>query len=103
MNTRTVQPIETSLNAIGISNWDQLNVNLSYDELFSHELNESDPRAKAVQSSGAITIDTGKFTGRSPKDKYIVKNSESTDNIWWNEQGSDNKPITSDTWSSLNR
>ena len=32
---------------------------------------------------GAITVDTGKFTGRAPKDRYIVSDSETKDKIWW--------------------
>jgi phosphoenolpyruvate carboxykinase (ATP) len=49
-------------------------------------------------------VDTGIFTGRSPKDKYIVKEETSGNNIWWkNEQrkASDNKPISEAVWGDL--
>jgi phosphoenolpyruvate carboxykinase (ATP) len=46
---------------------------------------------------------TGVFTGRSPKDKYIVKDSITEDTIWWNSDKAvnDNKPITQNTWNAI--
>jgi phosphoenolpyruvate carboxykinase (ATP) len=57
-----------------------------------------------VTSTGAVAVDTGIFTGRSPKDKYIVRESESEKNIWWaapNRKGSDNKPVSEEVWQHL--
>lgn len=51
--------------------------NLPYSDIFEHEIADGN----IVTSSGAVAIDTGKFTGRSPKDKYIVKRSPSGDNV----------------------
>jgi phosphoenolpyruvate carboxykinase (ATP) len=52
--------------------------------------------------SGAVCVKTGKFTGRSPKDKYIVKDSLTESTLWWSDQGkNDNKAITQDTWNQL--
>jgi phosphoenolpyruvate carboxykinase (ATP) len=52
--------------------------------------------------SGAVAVDTGIFTGRSPKDKYFVKDDTTRDTLWWSDQGAnDNKPITPDVWQSL--
>ena len=90
----------------GITDIETVYHNLSFDELFKHE---TDPKLEGfergyVTSLGAVAVDTGEFTGRSPKDKYIVKEETSENNIWWkNEQrkASDNKPISEDVWKQL--
>jgi phosphoenolpyruvate carboxykinase (ATP) len=46
---------------------------------------------------GAIAVDTGIFTGRSPKDKYIVRDDTTRDTVWWSDKGkgkNDNKPLS---------
>jgi len=94
------------LRDMGIKNIDDVFYNLSYEELFEHE---TDSNLKGYEKgfltdSGAVAVDTGIFTGRSPKDKYIVKESENENNIWWageNRKGSDNKPISEDVWNDL--
>jgi len=80
--------------------------NLSYDELYKHETDPSlEGYDKAFHTkSGALSVDTGIFTGRSPKDKYVVKDSNSIDNVWWagaGKKGSDNKPISQEVWDYL--
>ena len=55
-----------------------------------------------VTKSGAVAIDTGIFTGRSPKDKYVVRDDITRDTVWWKSditKASDNKPITNDIWN----
>ncbi len=50
----------------------------------------------------SVAVDTGIFTGRSPKDKYIVKDDTTRDTMWWSDQGkNDNKPITTEVWNEL--
>ena len=49
-------------------------------------------------NNGTFAVDTGKFTGRSPNDKWIVQQAPSADNIWW---GNVNKPTTSDVFDNL--
>ena len=58
---------------------------------------------KGVETElGAVNVDTGIFTGRSPKDKYIVRDDTSRDTVWWSDQGkNDNKPMTQETWDHL--
>ena len=78
--------------------------NPDYDTLFKEttkpELEGFDKGI--ITESGAVCVHTGKFTGRSPKDKYIVKDSVTEDTIWWSDQGkNDNKPITQNTWEQL--
>ncbi len=93
----------TDLTQLGLVLGDQTYRNLTYDQLFAHETNPSlEGWEKGVETNlGAVTVDTGRFTGRSPKDKYVVKHAQSEQNVWWSEQGSDNKAITSQTWDHL--
>jgi len=93
------------LTKYGITDVTTIYHNLSYEELFKHETNpglEGFERA-FVTSTGAINVDTGIFTGRSPKDKYIVNEQESREHIWWSAPGrkSDNKPISEAIWKDL--
>ena len=52
---------------------------------------------------GAVNVMTGIYTGRSPKDKYILKDETTKNNLWWTSKFSknDNKPIDKETWDSL--
>ncbi len=103
---KTKEQLIYELKNIGIKNIEEVFYNLSYEELFEHE---TDPNLKGyekgfVTSTGAVAVDTGIFTGRSPKDKYIVKESENEHNIWWADparKGSDNKPISEEVWNDL--
>jgi phosphoenolpyruvate carboxykinase (ATP) len=90
----------------GIHDVEEIYHNLSYEELYEHETR---PELKGYERvhhtrTGAISVDTGIFTGRSPKDKYIVKEETSEKNIWWKNnqrKASDNKPISEEVWSDL--
>ncbi len=77
--------------------------NPSYDRLFEDEMNpelEGWERG-TLTKSGAVSVNTGRFTGRSPKDKYIVVDSDSKESVWWSGTGSDNHPLTQDKWEKL--
>ena len=98
-----MKDLKAELQALGIENPVEIFHNLSYDELYKHETNPAlTGYEKAyLTKSGALSVDTGIFTGRSPKDKYIVKDENTKDNVWWadpNKKGSDNKPIDHKTW-----
>jgi phosphoenolpyruvate carboxykinase (ATP) len=94
------------LRIYGILNTHNLYHNLSYDELYKHETNphlQGFDRAYKT-SLGALSVDTGKFTGRSPRDKYIVKEETSEKYVWWKTEtrkSSDNKPISPALWEDL--
>lgn len=93
-----------NLNDIGITEWKELHHNLSYEELFKHE---TDPALEGyergvVTEFGAVNVDTGEFTGRSAKDKYIVRHPDSENNVWWS-PGSDNKPLSAESWDALEK
>jgi phosphoenolpyruvate carboxykinase (ATP) len=94
------------LTQYGISDNKEIIYNPDYELLFRHETDhELEGYEKGfVTDTGAVAVDTGIFTGRSPKDKYIVKEEVSASNIWWaapTRKGSDNKPVSEDTWESL--
>ena len=69
--------------------------NLSYDELFEHE---SRNKEGALSANGTMMVDTGKFTGRSPKDKYFVKQAPSAERLAW---GKINQPVSSSIFDQL--
>ena len=94
-----------SLNILGIKTNQEIIYNPSYQQLRVEELNPSlEGYEKGVlTNSGAINVLTGQFTGRSPKDKYIVLDESTKDSIWWTSEQvkNDNKAINQDIWQSL--
>jgi phosphoenolpyruvate carboxykinase (ATP) len=92
------------LSSYGIRDTAEILYNPSYETLYVEETadNLQGYEVGFQTESGAISVDTGDFTGRSPKDKYLVRDDTTRDKIWWSDQGeNDNKPIDSDTWNSL--
>lgn len=92
------------LTQYGITDVEEVYYNPSYDFLFQQETSaELEGYEKGVVTdSGAVAVDTGIFTGRSPKDKYIVRDDTTRDTVWWSDQGkNDNKPIDQNTWNHL--
>ena len=92
------------LETYGITNKNEIIHNPSYAELFE-ETTRSDLKGFEkgyITESGAVCVKTGQFTGRSPKDKYIVKDDVTKDTIWWSDQGkNDNNAIDQSTWTHL--
>ena len=97
----------TSLNNLGIKNVNEIIYNPSYDELYNSELDKNLEGFERgyLTELGAVNVMTGKFTGRSPKDKYLVKDAITEDTIWWtsDKAKNDNKPITQEVWSELKK
>ena len=94
------------LNKVGITDPKKIFWNLSYEELFRHETNPALTGLERgiVTESGALAVDTGRFTGRSAKDKYIVVEEHSKENIWWASLGgSDNQPLSQEAWEELKK
>jgi phosphoenolpyruvate carboxykinase (ATP) len=87
----------------GISEIKEIIYNPSYDILFKEET-RSDLEGfekGVVTKSGAVSVDTGVFHGRSPKDKYVVLDDKTVNTVWWKSEkaiSSDNKPISQDVW-----
>lgn len=92
------------LSQYGIKNVAEIVYNPSYEVLFIEETkNNLSGFDKGTETElGAVNVDTGIFTGRSPKDKYIVRDDVSRDTVWWSDQGkNDNNPMTQETWEHL--
>jgi phosphoenolpyruvate carboxykinase (ATP) len=92
------------LSDYGITDIKEIIYNPSYNILFAEETKpELEGYEKGIITrSGAVAIDTGIFTGRSPKDKYVVLDDKTRDTVWWrSEKGkvSDNKPISIEIWN----
>jgi phosphoenolpyruvate carboxykinase (ATP) len=93
------------LSSYGIEDVKEILHNISYEELYKLETDPSlEGYEKGIKTElDTINVMTGIFTGRSPKDKYIVKDDVSKDTMWWTspESPNDNKPITQDVWNDL--
>ena len=94
-----------ALEKYGINNASEIIYNPSYEFLFNEEQSPTLEGFEKGQLTelGAINVMTGEFTGRSPKDKYIVKDAITEDTIWWTSDKAinDNKPISQTTWNAL--
>ena len=79
--------------------------NPSYEELFKAEIDPSLTGYEKGQDTelGAVNVMTGIYTGRSPKDKFIVMDENSKNTIWWtsDDYKNDNKPLSEDSWATL--
>ena len=93
------------LSIYGISGVTEIVHNPSYEELFEAE---TDPKLEGYEKGqttelGAVNVMTGIYTGRSPKDKFIVMDENSKDTVWWtsDEFKNDNHPCSEATWSAV--
>ena len=82
MSTTVITIPKKNLLSLGISNTDNIHYQLSPQELVQDTLRMGDG---VLNDTGALVIRTGEFTGRSPKDKFIVKDAETVDTIHWND------------------
>ena len=93
------------LTKYGITGTVEIVHNPSYDVLFAEETKaglEGYEKGQ-VTELGAVNVMTGIYTGRSPKDKFLVKDATSENTVWWTseEYKNDNKPVTTETWNAL--
>ncbi|PIY34071.1 MAG: phosphoenolpyruvate carboxykinase (ATP), partial [Bacteroidetes bacterium CG_4_10_14_3_um_filter_42_6] len=96
--------IKAELESYGITNVAEIIYNPSFETLYKDETStDLEGYEKGIVTElGAVNVMTGKFTGRSPKDKYIVLDEKTKNTIWWAElTKSDNKPIDATTWDHL--
>ncbi len=93
------------LEQLGITNVEKIFYNTSYEQLFEEEMKTSLEGFEKGQLTelDAVNVMTGVFTGRSPKDKFIVKDDVTRDTMWWTspESPNDNKPTTPEVWNDL--
>ncbi|HIW51898.1 MAG TPA: phosphoenolpyruvate carboxykinase (ATP) [Candidatus Alistipes excrementipullorum] len=93
------------LTKYGITGTTEVVYNPSYEQLFEEETKEglTGYEKGVVTELGAVNVMTGVYTGRSPKDKFIVMDENSKDTIWWTseEYKNDNKPVSEKTWAAV--
>ncbi|MBR4840219.1 MAG: phosphoenolpyruvate carboxykinase (ATP) [Paludibacteraceae bacterium] len=93
------------LSKYGITGSTVIAHNPSYEELFKAEINPALQGYEKGQETelGAVNVMTGIYTGRSPKDKYIVMDANSKDTVWWTseEYKNDNHPMSEDVWAKV--
>ncbi|MGM9714514.1 MAG: phosphoenolpyruvate carboxykinase (ATP) [Prevotella sp.] len=79
--------------------------NPSYEQLFEEETKAGLEGYEVGKNTelGAVNVMTGIYTGRSPKDKYIVMDENSKDTVWWTTEGykNDNHPMSEDVWAQV--
>ena len=96
---------QIDLSKYGITGATEIIHNPSYEELFKAEM---DPTLEGYEKGqltelGTVNVMTGVYTGRSPKDKYIVMDENSKDTVWWtsDEFKNDNHPMSEEVWSTV--
>jgi phosphoenolpyruvate carboxykinase (ATP) len=95
MQQHGVKSNQSGIEELGITNAANVYWNLSAPELIEHAL---DKKEGVLTETGALMFDTGSFTGRSPKDKFIVKDAETENSIWW---GDINIPFSTEKFDAL--
>jgi len=102
---KNINEIREALASYGIQDVKEIHYNPSYDELFEAEMDPSlTGYDKGIMTElGAVNVMTGIYTGRSPKDKYIVMDANSKDTVWWTtpEYKNDNHPMTQEVWNTV--
>ena len=93
------------LTKYGITGTVEIVHNPSYEVLFAEETKAGLEGFEKGQETelGAVNVMTGIYTGRSPKDKFLVKDATSENTVWWTseEYKNDNKPVTTEAWKEL--
>lgn len=91
------------LHDLGITGYHEVMYNPSYEELFKAEMSEKNRGFEkgALTETGAVAVKTGIFTGRSPKDRFIVKDAVTKDTIHWD--GKVNKPTSAETFAACKK
>ncbi len=93
------------LSKYGITGVTEIVHNPSYEVLFEEETKAGLEGFEVGQDTelGAVNVMTGIYTGRSPKDKFIVMDENSKDTVWWtsDDYKNDNKPLSEESWAVL--
>ena len=93
------------LSKYGITGTTEIVHNPSYEVLFAEETKAGLEGFEVGQETelGAVNVMTGIYTGRSPKDKFIVMDETSKNTVWWtsDEYKNDNKPLSTESWNAL--
>ncbi len=91
------------LSIYGINDSKEIFYNPSYEVLFKHETDSSLQGFEKgiLTDTGAVAVKTGVFTGRSPKDKFFVRDNQTEKTLWWD--GVINCPVALDTWADCKK
>ena len=96
---------QSILTQYGITGSTVIAHNPSYEQLFEEETKAGLEGYEVGQNTelGAVNVKTGIYTGRSPKDKYIVMDENSKDTVWWTseEYKNDNHPMSEEVWKTV--
>ena len=96
---------QIDLTKYGITGTTEIVYNPSFEQLFAEETKPGLEGFEKGQETelGAVNVMTGVYTGRSPKDKFIVFDETSKDTVWWTseEYKNDNKPLSTESWNVL--
>ncbi len=92
-----LKPSESGLEKVGIHKVKSAHWNLTPAELIEKALERGEG---SLTDTGALMADTGKFTGRSPKDRFIVKDAKTEDTVWW---GNVNIPISEEHFDQIHQ
>ena len=96
---------KVDLSKYGITGTTEIVYNPSYEQLFEEETKPGLEGFEKGQVSelGAVNVMTGIYTGRFPKDKFIVMDENSKDTVWWTSDAfkNDNHPMTQETWKTV--
>ena len=102
---RKMSGLQSHLRELGIREPREVVLNPSYDEMFEHE---TDPSLEGLSKGqltecGAMSVRSGEFTGRTPRDRYVVKDSQTQDKVWWKEpdRNDGNQAIDQRQWDAL--
>ncbi len=102
---KNIEEIKAALAAYGITGAKEIYYNPNYEQLFKDEM---DPALTGFDKGqltelDAVNVMTGIYTGRSPKDKYIVMDENSKDTVWWTTEGykNDNHPMSQEVWEHV--
>ena len=90
-----LQPEDLELEKLGLTNIERIKRNLPFESLIEDNILQ---KTGKIGMRGAIMVDTGRFTGRSPKDKYFVIEPTSKEHLWWGEV---NQKINEDVFDEL--
>ena len=94
-----------NLEQYGITDVKEIVYNPSYEFLYEEEMKDGLQGFEKGQLTelGAVNVMTGVYTGRSPKDKYIVMDENSKDTVWWTtpEYPNDNHVMSEDVWAKV--
>ena len=100
-----IDKVRKDLEALGITGVKDICHNPSYEELFKFESDSALTGYEKGQLTelDAMNVMTGIYTGRSPKDKYIVMDTNSKDTVWWTtpEYKNDNHPMSEEVWGKV--